>query len=109
MTYAGFLTVFLLPPIFALCVLLRRKWTRRHTLTCAIVCALAFLYTAPWDNHAAAIGLWTFDARFAPPSHFIAHLPWEEYAFYFLQSILISLLICALSRSPKLWGDREGI
>ena len=107
MTYAGFLTIFLVVPILLLAAALRRKFRRRHAAACAIVCALAFLYTAPWDNHAARIGLWSFDPRFAPPTHFLGALPWEEYAFYFLQSILICLLTIWLSQNRRLAGGDD--
>ena len=98
MTYALFLLVFLCVPIVALAVALRQRIKRRHGIACAVVCGLAFVYTSPWDNHAARTKLWTFDPHFAPPSHFVLFLPWEEYAFYFAQGILICLLVTALSR-----------
>ncbi len=101
MTYAQFLLVFLALPIAALAGLLRWQWTRRHGVACALVCLLAFVYTAPWDNHAAKVGLWTFDPRFAPLSHFVLWLPWEEYAFYVCQGIFVCLLTLALSRRLK--------
>ena len=98
MTYAQFLLVFLVVPIARPGrPAADAAGSARHTLACAAVCLLAFLYTSPWDNHAAAIRLWTFDPHFAPPSHFLLHLPWEEYAFYFLQGILTCLLVVALS------------
>lgn len=102
MTYAQFLLVFLVPPLLAFAVILRPRWQRRHALSCVAVCLLALLYTSPWDNHAAAIHLWTFDPQFAPPSHFLGYLPWEEYAFYVLQGVLTCLLVVVLSR-------REGV
>ncbi len=98
MTYARFLGVFLVVPILFLAFALRRHWSRRLTTACAVVCALAFAYTSPWDNHAAQSKLWTFDPRFAPPSHFLLYLPWEEYAFYFAQGVLMCLLVAALAR-----------
>ena len=101
LTYAQFLLVFLALTVVALAVLLRHRWRRRHTLACEAVCLLAFVYTSPWDNHAAATKLWTFDPHFAPPSHFLWHLPWEEYAFYFVQGILTCLLVVALSRKRE--------
>ncbi len=101
MTYVEFLLVFLVPPIAVLAVYLRRRWHRRHTGACLGVCLLAYAYTSPWDNHAAAIGLWTFDPHFAPPSHFLLHLPWEEYAFYGLQGVLTCLLVVALTRRTE--------
>lgn len=101
MTYAQFLFIFLVIPLAVLGITLRRWWQRRHTIACAIVCLLAFLYTAPWDNHAAKVGLWSFDPQFAPPSHFLLYLPWEEYAFYALQGVFICALVLALSRRLK--------
>lgn len=103
MTYAGFLAVFLAPPIVLLGLLAKPAWKPYHRLACLLVCVLAFVYTAPWDNHAAADGLWTFDPRFAPHSHFLGSLPLEEYAFYLLQSVLICFGIAALSRVKRLW------
>lgn len=101
MTYAQFLLVFLVIPLAALGVGLRRRWQRRHWAACGLVCLLAFLYTAPWDNHAAKTGLWSFDPQFAPPSHFILYLPWEEYAFYGLQGVFLCALVLVLARRLK--------
>ena len=101
MTYARFLLVFLAVPIVFLALALRGRCNARHGLACAAVCLLAFVYTSPWDNHAAKTKLWTFDPIFAPPSHFLLYLPWEEYAFYFAQGILTCLLVVALARRLK--------
>ena len=98
MTYALFLLLFLCIPIVILTVVLRGRINKRHRIGCALVCLLAFVYTSPWDNHAAKTKLWTFDPKFAPPSHFVFYLPWEEYAFYFAQGILICLLVRFLAR-----------
>ena len=98
MTYAIFLLVFLLIPIVVLTAAVRHQWRGRYLAACATVCGLAFVYTSPWDNHAAKIKLWTYDPVFAPPNHFILYLPWEEYAFYFAQGILLCLLLVFLSR-----------
>ena len=97
MTYAQFLLVFLVVPIVFLVVLVRGRLRGRHYGSCALVCGLAFVYTSPWDNHAAAKKLWTFDSTFAPRSHFVFSLPWEEYAFYFAQGIFLCLLLVALA------------
>ena len=97
MTYARFLLVFLVIPIVLLAVLVRGRLHGRHYASCALVCGLAFVYTSPWDNHAAKTKLWAFDPAFAPASHFVYYLPWEEYAFYFAQGILMCLLLVALA------------
>jgi len=101
MTYAHFLLIFLFTPIVIIALLLRQRWQKRHTMACVVVCLLAFVYTSPWDNHAAKTKLWTFDPVFAPPSHFVLFLPWEEYAFYFAQGILMCLLLVTLARRLK--------
>ena len=98
MTYARFLLVFLVVPIVLLFVLVRSRLRARHGGAGALVCGLAFVYTSPWDNHAAKTKLWTFDPVFAPPSHFLLYLPWEEYAFYFAQGTLMCLLLVVLAR-----------
>jgi putative membrane protein len=98
MTYARFLLVFLVIPIGLLLIWVRGRLRGRHGTACALVCGLAFAYTSPWDNHAAKTGLWTFDPAFAPASHFLLSLPWEEYAFYFAQGIFLCLLLVALAR-----------
>ena len=107
MTYALFLLVFLCVPIAALLLVVREKIKVRYLAACALVCLLAFVYTSPWDNYAAKTKLWTYDPHFAPPSHFVLYLPWEEYVFYFAQGILICLLVTALSKylRPKIGGS----
>ena len=98
MTYALFLLVFLCVPIAILLLAVRGRINARYLVACALVCLLAFVYTSPWDNYAAKTKLWTYDAKFAPPSHFVLYLPWEEYAFYFAQGILMCLLVVALAK-----------
>jgi len=101
MTYALFLLCFLFLPILLLVIANWHRWRTRHGWACAAVCSLALIYTSPWDNSAAKNHLWTFDPKFAPPSHFVFFLPWEEYAFYFAQGILLCLLMVTLSRSLR--------
>ena len=101
MTYAVFLLVFLGVPIAALGALLRGRVSRRLAVSCGLVCLLAYVFTSPWDNYAAKVGLWSYDPRFAPSSHFVGYLPWEEYAFYGLQGVLVCGLTVALARKLK--------
>lgn len=107
MTYAVFLLVFLVVPIAALGLLLWKRVSRRLALACGLVCLLAYVYTSPWDNYAAKVGLWSYDPLFAPPSHFLFYLPWEEYAFYGLQGVLACLLTVGLARVLKPSGGGE--
>jgi lycopene cyclase domain-containing protein len=107
MTYAHFLLVFLVVPIAVLGLALWRQVSRRLALSCGLVCLLAYLYTSPWDNYAAKVGLWSYDPHFAPASHFLGYLPWEEYAFYGLQGVLACLLTVGLARVLKPAGGGE--
>lgn len=101
MTYAVFLLVFLCVPIALLGVWLRGRVSRRLAVSCGLVCLLAYAFTSPWDNYAAKVGLWSYDPHFAPASHFVYYLPWEEYAFYGLQGVLVCGLTVGLSRRLK--------
>lgn len=107
MTYAHFLLVFLVVPIAVLGLALWRRVSRRLLVSCGLVCLLAYLYTSPWDNYAAKVGLWSYDPMFAPVSHFVYYLPWEEYAFYGLQGVLVCLLTVGLARVLKPAGGGE--
>ena len=98
MTYSAFLAVFLCVPIGVMSVVWAGRIRKHHAWACLVVCALAFCYTSPWDNYAAKTGLWTFDRTFAPPSHFVVCLPWEEYTFYILQGVFVCLLTVGLSK-----------
>ncbi len=101
MTYALFLLVFLVVPIVLVGLRVRRRVSRRLAVSCGLVCLLAYLYTSPWDNYAAKVGLWSYDPHFAPSSHFVYYLPWEEYAFYGLQGVLVCLVTVGLARVLK--------
>lgn len=103
MTYAQFLAVFLLLPIAILTALLRRHLRRAHLLACGLVCLIAFVYTTPWDNYAAAKQLWTFDPAFVlGPPFWLGWLPLEEYLFYVAETVFVCLVVVALSRFPAL-------
>lgn len=103
-TYGLFLLVFLVVPIVLLAALFRRHIRRSHLTVLAMVCALAFVYTTPWDNYAAYKQLWSFDEAFVwgPPLWF-GWLPLEEYLFYFAEAIFVILTLIGLaSRVPFL-------
>lgn len=87
MTYAGFLLLFVVPP--AALVLWRHGGTLRARgwVPLAILLAIVYAATTPWDNAAVAMGLWDFDpTRIAGPR--LGWLPLEEYAFFGLQTLL---------------------
>jgi lycopene beta-cyclase len=109
MTYSLFLLVFLVVPIVVLAVGVRGRVRRWHGWGMGLVCAVAFLYTTPWDNYAAYKGLWSFAPEFVwgPPLWF-GWLPLEEYLFYFAEAIFTCLAMIALSRVRGLVDSPEG-
>lgn len=83
MTYASFLAMFVLLPLVVV------AWRFRSGFSPALLVLLGIVYSAatPWDNLAAATGLWSFDpARIS--GFTLWHLPIEEYAFFGLQTLL---------------------
>lgn len=97
MSYGQFLAVFLVIPIVVLAVLLRGRLTRRYLTSVAALATVAFVYTTPWDNAIVALGVWTYNPSLIV-GLIIGVVPLEEYLFYFLQTILTSLILLALVR-----------
>ncbi|HZC06600.1 MAG TPA: lycopene cyclase domain-containing protein [Ktedonobacterales bacterium] len=93
MTYADFLLIFLIAPLIALGVTMRRRLLdRRYLALAGGLTLVALLYMAPWDHTAAAWGLWTW----APGRTWGARwwdVPPEEYLFCILEALLASTLI----------------
>ncbi|HEX8995821.1 MAG TPA: lycopene cyclase domain-containing protein [Ktedonobacterales bacterium] len=95
MTYGDFLLIFLLAPLIALAVVLRRRLLDRRFLALAGALTLvALLYMAPWDHTAAVWGLWTWaPGRTWGPRWWA--VPPEEYLFCALEALLAAVLIYA--------------
>ena len=73
-----------------------------------MVCAMAFAYTTPWDNYAAARGLWRFAPTFVWGHPFwLGSLPAEEYLFYLAEAVFVCLAFVALARLPWLKPDAD--
>lgn len=102
MTYAGFLALFLAPPLLALGLILRRRLVNRRFLAISallVVVALAFM--APWDHTAAVWGLWTWAGGRTWGAR-IWNVPPEEYLFCALEALLAaSLTYAALTWSRR--------
>ncbi len=106
MTYLQFHFVFLIPPIVGLLLLARRdarrivspgsEDPRTHQASLAVLALLALVYTTPWDNYLVYRGVWGY-----PPGRVlftIGYVPFEEYLFFLLQTLLSGLILLALSR-----------
>ena len=99
MTYGAFLLLFLVLPILALAVALRRRMTRAWRWSVGAVALIAVLYTTPWDNFIVAQGVWSY-----PPDRVLGVtlglVPLEEYVFFVLQVLLTGLVLLALTGRP---------
>jgi lycopene beta-cyclase len=96
MTYAGFLLLFLVPPILVLALLARRRITSRWSWGVLAVMGLAVIYTGPWDHFIIEQGVWSYPpGRVLGPA--IGNVPIEEYAFFLLQVLLTGLVLLMLT------------
>ena len=97
MTYFQFHLLFNLPALVALLVITRRRLGATHWKWIALICAGVFLLVTPWDNWAVYRGIWSFDWERVTPVVIRAFgidwkLPAEEYAFFIVETILVSLV-----------------
>jgi lycopene cyclase domain-containing protein len=92
-TYPRTLLFFVLPPIVALGIVAWKKGRldRAFVASLAVLLAVVYAATSPWDNLAVRWGIWRFDWTKTSPVR-IAYLPLEEYLFFGLQSILTALV-----------------
>ncbi len=97
MTYLQFHLIFNLPALLLLAWLARRRIRRVHVKWIALLCAIVLLTTTPWDNWAVYRGIWNFDWRRVTEISVSAggvkwRLPAEEYAFFLVETVMVSLL-----------------
>lgn len=105
MTYALFLAIFVAIPIVVLLAILlmrgvpaspRGRWI---ALAGAVQVVLALVYTTPWDNYLVYSGVWGYDpARVS--GILLGYVPLEEYGFFVLESILVTVWWALLWRAP---------
>ena len=105
MTYFTFHLAFNLPALLILLWLTRRRLQSTHWRAIAIVCVIVFVFTTPWDNWAVHRGIWDFDwNRVTPVEIPFAgrrwRLPAEEYAFFLIETVIVSLLTILLLPAP---------
>lgn len=113
MTYFEFHLVFTLPVVILLGVLTLRdlhmgetlsgslgRGTRFATLAVVAHIIIALVYTTPWDNYLIYKGVWGY-----PPGRVlfaVGYVPFEEYLFFVLQTMITSLFFYLLARRLKL-------
>lgn len=93
MTYLQFHLAFILPPILALALVQPRPLAgvgaRATWRALGLVGAIAFAYTAPWDNYLVWRGVWNYGRERVIGT--VGYVPVEEYLFFLLQPILTGL------------------
>ena len=106
MTYLRFHLLFNLPALVLLFWLARRKLVAAHWRGIAAICGIVFVVTTPWDNWAVYQRIWGFDwPRVTPVTipfrGVVWKLPAEEYAFFLIETIFVSLLtiLCLPTRA----------
>lgn len=114
MTYLQYHLVFIVPVLLVLVWLTWRRggplagqyntrdsWTWRWFL---ILPVIAFVYTTPWDNYLVFREVWSY-----PPDRVlgrIGYVPYEEYAFFILQTLISGLFLLWLMRRG---GETAGV
>jgi len=93
MTYLTFHLLFILPPILLLAAAVRPR--RNDALLIAALCAIALVYTTPWDNYLVYRNVWDYGPDRVLGT--IGYVPVEEYLFFVLQPILTGLVYIALA------------
>lgn len=111
MTYGSFHLIFNLPVLCLLLFLTRRRLRPAHLKCIAVLCGIVFLTTTPWDNWAVHQGIWAFDeARVTPITiHWRGvawRLPAEEYAYFLIETVQVSLLALLFLPKPSPITDR---
>lgn len=104
MTYAQFHFVFTIPVVVILFWMSGRRPAGLEPGVAyrwlAAICALAFVYTTPWDNYLVYRNVWGY-----PPERILAtigYVPVEEYFFFLIQSVMVGLLYFWLRETRRL-------
>ncbi len=98
MTYSQFHLIFTLPLAVLLAVAASFLAPAAYSISGLqgqlLVLLAVVVFTTPWDNFAAACGIWGF-----PKGRYLMKIGWlpvEEYAFFIIQSIIV-MFFCALA------------
>lgn len=106
MTYLQFHLIFNLPALLVLLFLARQRLTGAHWKWIALLTVLVFALVTPWDNWAVYKGIWSFDWHRTTPVEIHAggvlwRLPAEEYAFFVVETIMVSLIAILFLPKPR--------
>ena len=110
MSYLQFHFVFTLPALILMRVIQPRivlSDRRKANLSVGLIAAIAFLYTTPWDNLLVANNIWYYGSDRV--IGIIGHVPFEEYAFFLIQTFITGLWTFWLIHRPGVdwFGPRE--
>lgn len=100
MTYAGFLLLFVVLPLVAAVWRYGAALGDRGWRALAMLLAIVYATTTPWDNAAVARGLWDFDPERIAGVR-LGWLPLEEYAFFGLQAALTGVWVLHRLRAAR--------
>ncbi len=106
MTYLQFHLLFNLPALAMLLWLARRRLRIEHAAWIALLCVIVLIATTPWDNWAVHCRIWDFDWRrvteiSATVGGVRWRLPAEEYAFFLVETVMVSLLTILFLPKPR--------
>jgi lycopene cyclase domain-containing protein len=117
MTYWGYHLVFTLPVLGLLWYWHRHRWRPGTVASWIAVLAIVMVFTTPWDNYAAALGIWGFGegvslfypfADLAEQTRWLGHIPIEEYSFFVLEATMVCLVtFFFLPKRPRVRGSRR--
>ena len=98
MNYLEFLLCFIVIPLVVLSVWACKKkcLDRKTILGIGLLCAIALVYTTPWDNYLIMENIWSY-ADGAILGTF-GYVPVEEYGFMVMQTMLAGILWSLVSK-----------
>ena len=102
MTYLTFHFIFTIPLFLFIAFLNVRSQSfqeRKKWFGCALLCLLAFVYTTPWDSYLIRENIWNYSPGQVLGTIF--YIPFEEYFFFFIQSVIGCLMTAFLMNKLK--------
>ncbi len=102
MTYLDFHFAFTIPLFFLMSLVSYKAHSfqdKKKWFGCALLCVLAFVYTTPWDSYLIRENIWNYSPGQVVGTLF--YIPFEEYFFFFIQSIIGCLFTAFLLKRFK--------